>query len=135
MGYDLAGSCCPMRFEAAWLGRRAARLELMRIGDGGHECTRQQRADAGDLHQPATKFGLSRTRPHPSIVLENLRFHDFELRFQHPQAEPRVSRYPHVLLVVDDEKQLLNPVSPDRRHDPKLGQMSTRRSIFACADD
>ena len=95
----------------------------MRIGDCGDERARQKWTDAWDLHQPTTKLGLSRTRPDPAIVLKNLFLHDLELRLQHAQAEPRVSRYSGIVFVVDDHEQLLNSITTDRRHDPKLRQM------------
>lgn len=47
----------------------APRLERMRISDGRHERTRQRRLG---IHQPATKLGLTRTRPNPAILLKDL---------------------------------------------------------------
>ncbi|WP_181176550.1 hypothetical protein [Mesorhizobium sp. B2-3-5] len=36
-----------------------------------------------------------------------------------------------VIVVVDDGKQLLDPVPPNRRHNPELGHMGRNASISA----
>jgi hypothetical protein len=99
----------------------------VRIGDGCDKRTRQQRTYPGDIHQSAPQLGLSRTRADPAIVFEDLFLHDPELGLQHPQAKPCVSGYSGVVFVVDDDKQLLDSIPPDRRHDPELGQVGSHR--------
>jgi hypothetical protein len=90
----------------------------VRVGDGRDERTRQQWTYSWDLHQPAPQLGLSRTRANSTVVFEDLFLHDPELCLKHPQAQPCVSGYPSVVLVVDDHEQLLDSIPADRRYDP-----------------
>jgi hypothetical protein len=73
-----------------------------------------------------------RTRPDPAIVFEDLLFHDPKLCL-HPQAQPCVSEYPGIVLVVDDHEQLFNSIPPDRRHHPELGQVGPQRVRYLSA--
>jgi len=104
-----------------------AGLEGLRISDRADQGAGQQRAHAGDLHQPAADLGRPGVSPDLSIRLEDLLVHQAHLSGKHGQAAARVDRHPLVGGIVDHLNQRLQALTTDGGSQSELGHVPADR--------
>jgi hypothetical protein len=98
-------------------------LKHLRIRHAGDEGAGEQRADAGDFHQPAAGLARPRRLADCPVVLEDLRGEQLQLGGEHRQTDARRRRQTRVARVGDDREQARQPLAADRRDDAESGHV------------
>jgi hypothetical protein len=107
-------------------GTRPIHAARFRPERAGHESARQERADARDIHQPATDLGRAGAGSDPTVRFQDLIIDQGELSSQHRQASSCLSR--HAFVVIDDEPdESTQALPPNRRGKPELRHVASDR--------
>src|SRR5262245_16974382 len=107
----------------------APRSENLRISDAGDQSSGECRTDARNIVKPLA--GRVRTVPSHDLAIEfenlGLQYLNLKLGTKGGNALTRHIGQALVTAISDDIEQMFNAIAPNRRNDPKFGEMAADR--------